>query len=117
MKYFLELSSKLRVTFWDSHSVGLDAVHIDYNCGDECWRSMAIEGILNRFHNFSVSESFNALPNINFRFDVTERVKNYSFGLVDLLRGTVLWSAPIKGEYTDVEFLVDSNCFVIQRVV
>lgn len=115
---FLESRISLRVTFLEFQAVGLDVIHVDYNCGGGSWRPMARnmagsfdEDILSRFRDFSACGSFMAGSNINFRFGVTERAENYSFGLVDLLRGPELWSAAIKREYTDVEFLVDDHCF------
>ena len=121
MEVLLRSDRLMRFYCWNPNAIGLNIDCVEYNRdGDKYWSAMDKNcgcDSLSYYNSygfpyFDVKGEFLAERRINFRVSFKEVTENYTFCLVDRLRGSQLWTAATNRQFTDVEFIVAGKSFM-----
>ena len=109
---------------WSPGSYGLKVVDVEYKADQLTWKAMGkictaslAQARFKDSFTLIVKGHFPLKSRIDFRLVLEQLNQDYSFCLVDRLRGDQLWSAAANRQFTDVEFVVGGRLFPAHRAI
>ena len=113
--------TSIQLLAWNPSENGLEVVDVEYSTDQLTWQVLSKRQLSSSvgsskrpqcgFPRFIVEGIFALKSRIHFRILLRELDRDYSFCLVDRLRGNQLWSAATKRKFTDVELVVGGKSF------